>query len=181
MSLPYWHHRPLDMDFLHRHYQVQIPSTHGAKDSSNTEVNFYAFTNKGDVLSKDILESAIAENLTDLAEAIGANKVVRMITSSNGNIFRVTGPLCGGIHRSVVKSPQKGQWRGALMFSFICAWINDWVNNREAGDLRRHRAHHDVIVMGLHVHYNISNQFWTIFIKHACNILGVKLRKTWNC
>ena len=41
----------------------------------------------------------------------------------------------------------KGRWRGALMFSFICAWINGWVNNREAGDLRRHRAHYDVIVM----------------------------------
>ena len=33
------------------------------------------------------------------------------------------------------------------MFSSICAWINEWVNNREAGDLRRHRAHYDVIVM----------------------------------
>ena len=54
------------------------------------------------------------------------------MTSSNGNIFRVTGPL--------------GQWRGALMFSLICAWINGWVNNREAGDLRRHRTHYDVTV-----------------------------------
>ena len=33
------------------------------------------------------------------------------------------------------------------MFSLIYAWINDWVNNREAGDLRRYRAHYDVIVM----------------------------------
>ena len=38
-----------------------------------------------------------------------------------------------GIHRSPVKSPHKGQWRGALMFSLICARINGWVNNREAG------------------------------------------------
>ena len=30
---------------------------------------------------------------------------------------------------------------------FICAWINAWVNNHGAGDLRRHRAHYDVIVM----------------------------------
>ena len=52
-----------------------------------------------------------------------------------------------GIHRSPVNSPQKGQWRGALMFSLICVWINDWVNNREAGDLRRNQAHYDVIVM----------------------------------
>ena len=40
----------------------------------------------------------------------------------------------------------KGQWRGALMFSLICAWINGWVNNGEAGDVRRHRAHYDVII-----------------------------------
>ena len=52
-----------------------------------------------------------------------------------------------GIHRSPVNSPHKGQWRGALMFSLICVWINVWVNNREAGDLIRHRAHYDVIVM----------------------------------
>ena len=41
----------------------------------------------------------------------------------------------------------KGQWRGALMFSLICVWINGWVNNREAGDLRRYHTHYDVIVM----------------------------------
>ena len=56
-------------------------------------------------------------------------------------------PFVRGIHRSPVNSPHKGQWRGALMFSLICVWINDWVNSREAGDLRRNRAHYDVIVM----------------------------------
>ena len=35
----------------------------------------------------------------------------------------------------------------SLMFCLICAWINGWVNSREAGDLRRHRSHYDVIVM----------------------------------
>ena len=53
--------------------------------------------------------------------------------------------ICAG--NSPVNSPHKGQWRGALMFFFICAWVNGWVNNRMAGDLRRHRAHFDVIVM----------------------------------
>ena len=48
---------------------------------------------------------------------------------------------------SPVNSPHKGQWRGALMFSFICVWINGWVNNREAGDLRRYHSHYDIIVM----------------------------------
>ena len=56
-------------------------------------------------------------------------------------------PFVRGIHRSPANSPHKGHWRGALMFSLICAWINRSVNNREAGDLRHHRAHHDVIVM----------------------------------
>ena len=64
-----------------------------------------------------------------------------MMTSSNGNIFRVTG------HWSPLNSPHKGQWRGAFMFSLICAWINHWVNNGEAGDLKRCRAHYDVMVM----------------------------------
>ena len=56
-------------------------------------------------------------------------------------------PFVRGIHRSPVNSPHKGQWRGALMFTLICARINGWVNNREAGDLRRNPAHYDVIVM----------------------------------
>ena len=32
-------------------------------------------------------------------------------------------------------------------FDVICVWINGWVNSGEAGDLRRYRAHYDVIVM----------------------------------
>ena len=54
-----------------------------------------------------------------------------MMASSNGNIFRVTGHLCGD----------------SFLFSLICGRINGWVNNGEAGDLRRHRAHFDVTVM----------------------------------
>ena len=69
-----------------------------------------------------------------------------MMTSSNGNIFRVTCHLCG-IHRSPVNSPHKGQWRGALRFSLICAWTDSCANNGDAGGLRRHRTHYDVIVM----------------------------------
>ena len=56
-------------------------------------------------------------------------------------------PFVRGIHQSPVNSPRKGQWRGALMFSLICTRINGWVNNREAGDLKRHCAHYDVTVM----------------------------------
>ena len=42
-----------------------------------------------------------------------------------------------GIYRSAVNSLHKGQWRGALLFSLIGAWINGWVNNDKNGDLRR--------------------------------------------
>ena len=52
-----------------------------------------------------------------------------------------------GIHQSPVNSPHKGQWRGALMFSLICAWTDGWVNNRDAGDLRCHRVRYDITVM----------------------------------
>ena len=64
----------------------------------------------------------------------------------NGNIFALLA-LWAGNSPVPVNSPHKGQWRGALMFSLIYAWLNDWVNNREAGDLRRHRGHYDVNVM----------------------------------
>ena len=75
-----------------------------------------------------------------------------MMTSSNGNIFRVTGPLYGEL-TGPGEFPHKSQWRGVLMFSLICVWINGWVNNREAGDLRRHRGHYDVNVMRFVGHY----------------------------
>ena len=41
-------------------------------------------------------------------------------------------PFVRGIHRSPVNSLHKGQWRGALTVSLICAWITGWANNGEA-------------------------------------------------
>ena len=72
-----------------------------------------------------------------------------MMTSSNGNIFRVTGHLCGEFTGPRWIPHTKASDAELLMFSLICVWINDWVNNREAGDSRRYRAHYDVIVMFL--------------------------------
>ena len=56
-------------------------------------------------------------------------------------------PFVRGVYRSPVNSPHKGQWRGALLYSLVFLWINGWVNNREAGDLRRYCAHYDGILM----------------------------------
>ena len=69
-----------------------------------------------------------------------------MMTSSNGSISALLA-ICAGISPVPVNFPHKCQWRGALMFSLICAWINCWVNNREAGNQRRYSAHYDVTVL----------------------------------
>ena len=78
---------------------------------------------------------------------------LNMVTSSNGNIFRVTGHLCGEFtgHRWIpsTKASDAEVW----CFLWSAPWINGWVNNGEAGDLRRHRAHHDVTVMNQNFHW----------------------------
>ena len=71
-----------------------------------------------------------------------------MTTSSNGNIFRVTGHLCGEFTGPGEFPTQRPVTR-SFGVSLICVWINGWANNHEAGDLRRHRGynHYDVNVM----------------------------------
>ena len=56
----------------------------------------------------------------------------------------------------------------------ICAWINGWVNNGEAGDLRRHRAHYDVIVMENEMSGSVSSNDW------APNVRESKNPKVWE-
>ena len=68
--------------------------------------------------------------------------------------FPYSWPLVRGIHRSLVDSPHKGQWRSALMFSLVCAWTSAWANNRDAEDLRRHHTHYDVTVMSAGIQLN---------------------------
>ena len=66
-----------------------------------------------------------------------------MMTSSNGNIFGVTGHLC-----EEFTGPRwipRTKASDAEFDVLICVWMNDWVNNREAGDLRRYRAYYDAI------------------------------------
>ena len=82
-------------------------------------------------------------------------------------------PVVWGIHRSPVNSPHKGQWRGALMFSLIHTWINVWVNKRKAGDLRRHRAHYDVIVMILWRQWSIC-AYCGVMMLGSCLIVTLK-------
>ena len=74
-------------------------------------------------------------------------KTVMVTSSLEMETFSALLVIVREIHRSPVNSLYKGKWPGALMFSLICAWMNGWENNREAGDLRRHRAHYNITVM----------------------------------
>ena len=79
-------------------------------------------------------------------------------------IFSALLALCGG--NSPVNSPHKGQWRGTLVSSLICAWIHGWVNNRKASDLRRHRAHYDIIVMMRITHWENRGRMSSFHRRH---------------
>ena len=65
-------------------------------------------------------------------------------------------------------SAHKGQWRGALMSSLISAWLNDWVENRDAGDSRRHRAHYDVTVKFWSLSYRCHSNYIYAYIIMTC-------------
>ena len=64
------------------------------------------------------------------------------------------------IHYDVIKWKHFPRyWSFVLMFSLICAWIK----TRDAGDLRRHRAHHDAMVMVWEIKdavYQFGSQIW---------------------
>ena len=103
-----------------------------------------------------------------------------MMTSSNGKKkkkkdiikwehFRVTGPLCREFtgHRWIplTKASDAELW----CFLRFAAWMNGWVNNREAGDLRRHHSHYDIIVMVLHWSLGTNYLYIDVFVQHCGN------------
>ena len=71
---------------------------------------------------------------------------------------------------------QRPVTRGLDFFSLICAWINGWVKNREAGDWRSYRAHYDVTVMlcrstnEVIMKDMVNSESWTV-----CIIIGIYL------
>ena len=81
-----------------------------------------------------------------------------MMTSSKGNIFRVTGPSRREFtgHRWIpcTKASVAELW----WFLWSAPWINSWVNNCEACYLRRYRAHYDVILMFWLVQFILSSE-----------------------
>ena len=105
--------------------------------------------------------------------------IASMMTSSNGNIFRVTVPLCGEFTGQrwipLTKASDAELWCCCF---FICAWINSWVNNREAGDLRRHRVHYDVDVMSTIRIFVLPYIMWSYLCLSGC---FTALRQSHGC
>ena len=108
---------------------------------------------------------------------------VLMMTSSNGNVFRVTAPLCRKFTSDRRIPHAKASDAELLCFFWSVPWINSWVNNREAGDFRRHRTHYDVIVMSDEIHRFALGFTATVCLPCSYIIKGNELRgcTNWQC
>ena len=95
-------------------------------------------------------------NIVDTFPKI-SRTIIIMMTSSNGNIFRVTGHLCGEFTgpRWLLRTKASD----AELWCFLWSASKYTVEYREAGDLRRNQAHYDVIVMCFY--YNWQAPFST--------------------
>ena len=95
---------------------------------------------------KKVTEGWLKNLTTDRAVRSPYKNPHFLVTSSNKNIFRGTGPMWGESsgHRWI--PPTKASGAELLMFSLIGARTNGWAHNRDADDFGHHRAHHDVPV-----------------------------------
>ena len=76
--------------------------------------------------------------------------------------------ICAGNSPVTVESPANRPVTRSFDIFFICARINVWANNRDAGDLRPHHAHYYVIVI---VSYYMYMVFWInykAFLLYRC-------------
>ena len=122
--------------FLYSHATRLFPSSYRCVLSSNSEAEEYIKTWD--------YNTSIVVSVKTLHKKHTCRQVINIYDIHDDVIkwkhFPRHWPFVRGIHWCPVNSPHKGQWRRALMFTLICARINGWVNNREAGDLRRYRS-----------------------------------------
>ena len=98
-------------------------------------------------------------------------------------------PFVRGIHRSPVNFPHKGQWRGALVFSLICVWINGWVNQSWgwwfetlSRPLRRYCNVHRMVWGQLQIVHILIGIFVQLnHCRHECIMLYLTSVKSWPC
>ena len=91
--------------------------------------------------------SSVFRRIRHWLQQVGENDDGHMMASSDGNIFHITGLLCREFtgHRWIPcpKASNMELW----CFLWSKPEPNSWANNGDAGDLRRHHTHYDVIVM----------------------------------
>ena len=106
---------------------------------------------------------------------------VFMMTSSNGNMFRVTG-FCAGNSPVTAGSPVTGEflWHRPVTRSFDVfsdLRLNKRLSKQDAGDLRRNRAHYDVTVMWCRIVIQWSGQPWDLSAFNASLMSNFELVK----
>ena len=90
----------------------------------------------------------VCSSILSIRLSIYAYSIVQWVAHDDvikWKLFRRYCPFVRGLYQWPVNSPHKGQWRRALMYSLICVWTSGWANNGDSGDLRRYRAHHNVM------------------------------------
>ena len=137
----------------HDHASMEVPFMKMSRvkvSTVNVVLYQHFYTNRSYIIPSHTLVSCVAkssplkfEMLRDFAISRGPFAWRRHQMEK----FSALLAICAENSSVLVNFPHKGQWRGALMFSLIYTWMNGWVNNREAGDLRRHRPHCDVTVI----------------------------------
>ena len=97
--------------------------------------------------------------------------IVKFMMTSSNVTFSALLALCAGNSPVTGEFPSQRPVTRSFMFSLICAWINGWVNNREAADLRRHRAHYDVILVCCWYRRWISVVLASVFPRRCMKLL----------
>ena len=98
-----------------------------------------------------------------------------MVTSSNENIS-VLLALCARNSLVIGDFPHVFHIF-PFMYSLICAWLHGWVSHRDAGNLRRHRAHHDVTERGGFTDSFLTvDRFYSVMIDYR--FISVSLNNT---
>ena len=124
-------------------------------------------------LPKPMLTERTLRNVHSISESL--IEIPCFISTMGLNIWKC---INGLIYQYLNVSPHESQWRGDLMFSLISAWINGWVNNREAGDLRRNCTHHGVTVFFASNDFEHVPDDKTTYVKMADIITAPRIMMT---
>ena len=94
-----------------------------------------------DFMTRDFVDIEFTDDMS--YRVIERELRVPLVTIIRTNVLLIMGLryICNTSRPVTGEFPALRPWRGTLMFSLICPWTNGWISNRDAGDLKRHRAH----------------------------------------